>query len=105
MLLVLARARLADLATGIPDTDSGWMYADDLATQLGVDVTTLNVHVHRARHMFAQRKEGAMRSELSFSDASELVQRRSGQLRIGVGDAIIEKSAAVPKITGAEPSP
>jgi hypothetical protein len=90
MLLLLARARLADAAAGIPDGETGWVYADDLATQLGLDIATLNVHVHRARRIAAAQKAPPEPDQLWFDDAHELVQRRPSQIRLGVRDVVIE---------------
>jgi hypothetical protein len=92
MLLVLGRQRLEDQRQGVPDADSGWVYVDDLARKLGIEINALNVHVHRARRVAMASKEGA--PALSFKDAHELIQRREGQLRLGVADIVIEHSAA-----------
>lgn len=90
MLLVLARQRLADQQQGVPEEDSGWVYGDELARKLGVEMNTLHVHVHRARRLVEAPREGAS-SVLSFSDAHELIQRRGGQLRLGVADVVIDR--------------
>lgn len=90
MLLVLARQRQEDQALSIPEGDSGWMYADELARKLGIEINALNQHVHRARRAAGPVK-GKPESELSFSDAHELIQRRGGQIRLGVADIVIER--------------
>ena len=93
MLLVLARQRLEDQRRSLPDAESGWAYVDDLARKLGIDVNALNVHVHRARRVAGPPKdESAAAAGPWFKDAHELIQRREGQLRLGVGDIVIERS-------------
>jgi FHA domain-containing protein len=91
MLLVLARQRLEDQRRGLPDAESGWTYVDDLAKKLAVDVNALNVHVYRARRVAGPRKDESATGPW-FKDAHELIQRRDGQLRLGVGDIVIERS-------------
>jgi hypothetical protein len=91
MLLVLARQRLEDQRQCLPAAETGWVYVDDFAKKLGIEINALNVHVHRARRMLAPSKgEGSL--ALSFKDVHELIQRREGQLRLGVADVLIERS-------------
>lgn len=77
MLLVLARARLADDAAGLPPGSAGWVYQDELYRQLGVDAERLNVDVYRVRRQFA---------DLGLLDPAQIIERRSRtrQIRIGV---------------------
>ncbi len=77
LLLQLARARLGDRASGLPEPECGWLYGDELAQMLKQEPTKINVDVYRARRQLAE--EG-------IADAASLVERRSTthQLRIGV---------------------
>ena len=77
MLLVLARARLADDAAGLPPGSSGWIYQDELYRKLCVDAERLNVDVYRVRRQFAG---------LGLLDPAQIIERRSRtrQIRIGV---------------------
>jgi hypothetical protein len=76
-LLVLADARLEDATAGLPASEQGWRYADDVVRALNSRRSTLNTFIFRART--------AMRV-LGFEDADDIVERRrsSGQLRLGV---------------------
>jgi len=78
MLLLLARTRLADKAANLAREEAGWIYATDLAQQLGVTVEKLNVDIHRARHLVAQAGV--------FTDPENVVERRrtTAQLRLGL---------------------
>ncbi len=77
LLLFLARARLADAEAGVEAAEQGWRYQDDVAKDLGITPSLLNIHVFRARQQLAQ---------LGIEDANALVERRAPtkQLRIGV---------------------
>lgn len=77
LLLLLARARVTDEAQGLPLADQGWVLQERLLELLGVDVTHLNISIHRSRVQFAQA---------GVADAARLVERRQGtrQVRIGV---------------------
>lgn len=76
-LLLLARARAADQAQGVALADQGWLLQERLLEMLKIDITHLNIIIHRGRVQLAQA--GVM-------DAARLVERRQGtrQLRIGV---------------------
>lgn len=78
-LLTLARARLADQARADLDpTEYGWVHRQDLAHQLKVDRSLINLWVYRARRQFALA---------GIVDVADLIERRRGaeQLRIGIG--------------------
>jgi hypothetical protein len=77
LLLTLARARLEEVARGLPDPLCGWTYQDDLLRALGVETSQLNIDVFRIRKQFAS---------LGFLDAANVIERRprTKQLRVGV---------------------
>lgn len=77
-LLLLARARVADEAHGVPLADQGWLLQERLLEMLRIDVMHLNISIHRSRMQFAQA---------GVVDAARLVERRQGtrQVRLGVG--------------------
>jgi len=84
LLLTLARGRLEDrkarlAADGAPPPESseGWIYQDELADQLGIDETHLNVAVFRCRRQLA---------EAGITGAAGIVERRrpTRELRLGV---------------------
>ncbi len=74
LLLLLARARLADNTTA--QEDRGWVSSNELAKQLSFDLERLNLEVYRARFSLAS---------LGVADASRIIERRAvtRQLRIG----------------------
>jgi hypothetical protein len=76
-LLLLARARAADQAQGVALADQGWLLQERLLEMLKIDMTHLNIIIHRSRAQLAQA---------GVSDAARLIERRQGtrQLRIGV---------------------
>lgn len=82
MLLALARARVADERdTSLTDAEHGWVYADELAMALQMDVTHLNVDIYRARHRF-----GAA----GVRDADQLIERRWSTHMVRLGCRRIE---------------
>jgi hypothetical protein len=86
MLLVLARARIADARAGVRDEDAGWVYVDELTSQLVTDATKLNVDVCRARKLV---------DELGwFSNPEELIQRRKPSKQVRIGCSNLEEQGA-----------
>lgn len=85
LLILLARARVRDRQTGIPETESGWVYMRELEQALRRDEGTINVLIYRARKALYAA---------GFADAVDIVQRRLGvgQLRIGSRHLILEGS-------------
>lgn len=75
LLVLLARAWLAD--AGAPEPERGWVEREELARMLGVDLSRVNVDIHRARKQLA---------EMGVIGAANVVVRRPdcGQLRLGV---------------------
>jgi hypothetical protein len=87
MLLLLARARVADARAGVQSEDAGWVYVEELAKQLTTDAMKLNVDICRARKLI---------DELAwFANPEELIQRRktSKQLRLGCGHIDIRSAS------------
>jgi hypothetical protein len=82
-LLVLARARLADRAAGVPDGEQGWPPQDRLLQMLKVDAGYLHLSIHRIRLQFTQA---------GVPDPARVVERRlgAGLLRLGVAHVTIE---------------
>ncbi len=82
MLLLLARTRREEQATDeLPESAAGWVYRDELATMLGIDVLRLNVLIHRARRQL---------EATGVLEAARLIEVRPGtrQIRLGVRDTI-----------------
>jgi hypothetical protein len=80
VLLALARSRLEDRKArdgAGAESSHGWVYQDDLARQLAIDETHLNVAVFRCRRQLA---------EAGIIGAASVVERRrpTRELRLGV---------------------
>ncbi len=74
LLLTLARRRLEEGAQGLPETSCGWIDQEELAHDPSMAPPQLNIDVFRIREQFA--KAGVI-------DAAGIIERRSGQLRVG----------------------
>lgn len=77
LLLVLARQREEDRSQPeLNERDQGWMYAHDLAKNLGMSAEHLNVTVFRVRKAFERS---------GVQEGARIIERRrtTGQLRIG----------------------
>lgn len=85
VLLLLARQRIEDCARGdLEPTEHGWVYGDDLARGLGIELSLVNIHIHRARKAL---------EKLGILGAEQLVERRPGttQLRLGVERLVVRR--------------
>jgi hypothetical protein len=76
LTLNLARYRAKDAATGIDPAEQGWVHTDQLTRDLGLDENHVNILIHRARKQLSDLLE-------ETTDATDLVQRRSGKVRLG----------------------
>ncbi len=74
LLLTLARHRLEEEVQGVPATSCGWIDQEELAHDPSMKPPQLNIDVFRIREQFA--KAGVV-------DAAGIIERRSGQLRVG----------------------
>jgi len=83
LILVLARARLGDGEAGLPASEAGWVYRDELPRMLGVQPHMVNLWIHRARRQLAQ---------LGVRDAATMIERRANatQLRLAAARLRIE---------------
>ena len=82
LLLTLARRRLEDASSGLPETSCGWVYQEDFAHDTTMSGHQLNIDVYRVRKQFAA---------LPITNAASIIQRRprTRQLRIGTGQLSI----------------
>ena len=80
LLVVLARARRADADE--PAAEQGWLYAEDVCREVGVDPERLNVEIYRCRKLLAK---------MGVEGAAGLFERRphTRQLRLGVDCAAV----------------
>lgn len=80
LVLILARARLADAARGdLSRSEHGWVHAADLERDMRWDTERLNVEIYRCRRHLAS---------LGIQGAAGVIERRSGSrtVRLGIGD-------------------
>jgi hypothetical protein len=86
LLLALARRKIADLADGLPEASSGWVYQDDLAVAFGKASSSVNVDVFRVRKEL---------SALGIHGASQIIERRprTGQMRLSLHSIAIEEES------------
>jgi len=76
LTMILARYRALDSEKGLDHLSQGWVYTEQLATDLGIDISHLNIQIHRARKQFVDRLDNVINSE-------HLIERRPGELRLG----------------------
>jgi hypothetical protein len=76
LLLQLARHRAEDSARGLDNNSQGWTYADQLAAELGLDSTHMNIQIFRARKQLADCLP-------NNSGHQDLLERSGGKIRFG----------------------
>ncbi|MEM1153737.1 MAG: FHA domain-containing protein [Pseudomonadota bacterium] len=76
LLLHLARQRALEAMDGLDAKNQGWLDTEQLAKDLGVEMTHINIMIFRARKQIAQALVGKVNSEL-------LVERGRGRVRCG----------------------
>ena len=76
LLLQLARHRAEDATRGLDSKSQGWVYADQLAAELGLDSTHMNIQIFRARKQLADTLPEALGQQC-------LLERRGGKIRFG----------------------
>jgi hypothetical protein len=84
LLLQLARHRAEDALQGLDSKSQGWVYAEQLAAELGLDSTHMNIQIFRARKQLADLLPGAR-------DQQFLLERRGGKIRFGCDKFTIYK--------------
>lgn len=82
LLLTLSRARLADALAGAADRGCGWVDVGDLCRNSRVTPGQVSVEVFRIRQQFVAQ---------GVVDASSIIERRPGQLRVGLAAATISR--------------
>lgn len=91
LLLQLARHRVNDAERGLDSESQGWVYADQLGTELGLDSTHMNIQIFRARKQLADSLPNLLGQQC-------LVERRNGKLRFGCEKLTIYKGATLTSI-------
>lgn len=75
LTLCLARQRATDIQAGIDESEQGWVYAEQLAKDLGVDASHLNIQIYRIRKQFVD-------SLNNTCENSNIIERSAGKLRL-----------------------
>jgi hypothetical protein len=88
LLAHLARRRASDAAIGLDIKSQGWVYTDQLATDLGLDTTHMNIYIFRLRKQIAD----SLPTTLGLQN---LLERRGGKIRFGCEKFKIYKGAAL----------
>lgn len=73
--LCLARQRAKDIETGLKNSEQGWVYAEKLAKDLGLDASHLNIQIYRMRKQFIDALNNTCES-------SNIIERNAGKLRL-----------------------
>lgn len=76
LLTHLARQRARDHQEGLDQKSQGWLYSEQLAAELGLDVTHMNIQIFRARKQLSDMLHGITGQQL-------LLERRAGKIRFG----------------------
>jgi len=76
LLLQLARHRVQDANRGLDSKSQGWVYADQLAAELGLDSTHMNIQIFRARKQLVDVLPNTAGQQC-------LLERRGGKIRFG----------------------
>lgn len=74
LTLCLARKRAEDIKQGINDSEQGWVYAEMMATDLGLDANHLNIQIYRIRKQFVEALSNTC-------DTTNIIERKAGKLR------------------------
>src|SRR5690606_2633313 len=88
LLLQLARHWAEDSARGLDHQSRGWTYAEQLAAELGLDSTHMNIQIYRARKQLAD----SLPNNCGHQD---LLERSGGKIRFGGEKFKIFKGSAL----------
>ena len=75
LTLTLARQRYKDIDAGYDDSEQGWIYAEALAKDLGLDASHLNIQIYRIRKQFVDALNNCC-------ETSDIIERNAGKLRL-----------------------
>jgi hypothetical protein len=88
LTLYLARKRAADIQAGVDDCEQGWLYAEDVAKDLGLDASHLNIQIYRIRKQFVDALNNAC-------DSSNIIERNAGKIRLASKNFCITKGDGI----------
>jgi hypothetical protein len=75
LTLTLARQRAKDMQAGLGETEQGWMYAEVLVKDLGIEASHLNIQIYRIRKQFVDALNNSCES-------NNIIERNAGKLRL-----------------------
>jgi hypothetical protein len=75
LTLCLARQRAKDMQENLDESEQGWVYAELLAKDLGLEANHLNIQIYRIRKQFVDALNNACES-------SNIIERNAGKLRL-----------------------
>ena len=75
LTLCLARQRVKDIEAGFDNSEQGWLYAESLARDLGVDPSHLNIQIYRIRKQFVEALNNTC-------ETSNIIERNTGKIRL-----------------------
>ncbi|GMM82851.1 FHA domain-containing protein [Pseudoalteromonas sp. MTN2-4] len=87
LLLLLARTRILDKQAGLEPELQGWMYREELAKALGIQMNHMNIMVHRAKK---QLGDACMEVCPEFA---YMLESENGKVRINCNDITIVKGS------------
>lgn len=87
LLLLLARTRILDKEAGLENELQGWMYREELAKALGVQMNHMNIMVHRARKQLA---DACLDTCPEFA---YMLESENGKVRLNCNDITIVKGS------------
>jgi hypothetical protein len=84
LLLELARARFHDRQRGVDPAEEGWIHRDELSNRLEIDVSHVNILIHRLRRQLVNR---------GVTDGPDVIQRRarSGLIRLAPAQIRVDR--------------
>ena len=88
LLVHLIRHHANDVNRGLDEKSRGWIYTEQLANELGLDITHLNIHIFRLRKQFSDSLPHHLNMQC-------LLERRGGKIRFGCNKYKIYKGAAL----------
>jgi len=89
LLLHLARLKAEHANQGVDNKSQGWINNEQLAKELGIDVSHINIQIFRARKQIADE----------FPGATDLLQRRRGEVRFNCSQASISKGDRIESLS------
>lgn len=98
LLVYLARARIRDMENGADLDTQGWIPIQVATRELGITVNHLNTQIFRARKQIGEALPDAI-------DTSNLVERRSWEMRLGCKQLEIYKGSSLEASTRATEEP